>query len=212
MKSLSFSITATVLAVMSLPIDFGASTHTSFTKPAFAQSQAEVAERVREIQIALKHFGFYRGRVDGVMGPGTINGLNKFATEAKAKGLTKSTGAITAADIDVLLNQYERSVAKSNKTRTQTANSGSNNGSRNGGGASATAGSGSASASSGGSAVSSGGSASSVNASENSSSTGSSESSGGSGSRGSSAGSSGASSGGSGASAGSSGAVSASSN
>jgi peptidoglycan hydrolase-like protein with peptidoglycan-binding domain len=86
-------------------------------------------QTVRQIQTALKHNGDYRGRVDGVWGPMTQNGVSQF----QQKNGLQATGALDEQTLQAL---HVTSAGGTGSMGGGSMNSGSmNNGSMNSGAA-----------------------------------------------------------------------------
>jgi hypothetical protein len=167
-----------VVALLTVPASIGISV--SMAVPAFSQ-QVNSEEKVKEIQIALREFGFYKGKLDGKISKSLYAAMTKYTSYVRSKGWSAATGELTDEEVVFLLKQYEKRVAaklssegsnssensagdsSSDNAASEPTNSGQSAGTS--GGASATsdgsgssegASSGSGSASSGGVSVSSG--------------------------------------------------------
>ncbi len=71
----------------------------------------EETRKVTEIQIALKEFGFYKGRVDGKINKKLYAAMIKYSELIRSKGWSAAAGEITDVEIKFLLKQYEKRIA-----------------------------------------------------------------------------------------------------
>ena len=150
-----------VTALFIIPATIGISV--SLSLPAFSQ-QENSEEKVKEIQVALREFGFYKGKVDGKISKSLYAAMTKYTSYVRSKGWSAATGELTDEEVVFLLKQYEKRVAAkmSSESSNLSANSAGDNQSDSA--ASEPTNSGGASASSGGSgsSVSSSGAGSSA--------------------------------------------------
>lgn len=180
-----------VVALLTVPASIGISV--SMAVPAFSQ-QVNSEEKVKEIQIALREFGFYKGKVDGKISKSLYAAMTKYTSYVRSKGWSAATGELTDEEVVFLLKQYEKRVAAklssegSNSSENSAGDSSSDNA------ASEPTNSGQSAGTSGGASATSGGSGSSEGASSGSgsASSGSVSASSGGGSASSGSGSSGA--------------------
>lgn len=139
----------------------------SMAVPAFSQ-QVNSEEKVKEIQIALREFGFYKGKVDGKISKSLYAAMTKYTSYVRSKGWSAATGELTDEEVVFLLKQYEKRVAAklssegSNSSENSAGDSSSDNA------ASEPTNSGQSAGTSGGASATSGGSGSSEGASSGS--------------------------------------------
>jgi hypothetical protein len=91
-----------------------ASAMASFAYLPASTAVAEVTEesrKVTEIQMALKEFGYYKGRIDGKINEKLYAAMIKYSELIRSKGWSTAAGEITDVELKFLLKQYEKHVA-----------------------------------------------------------------------------------------------------
>lgn len=154
-----------------------ASAMASFAYLPASTAVAEVTEesrKVTEIQMALREFGFYKGKIDGKINEKLYSAMTKYSELIRSKGWSTAAGEITDVELKFLLKQYEKHIAtmaadnssansKSRNSKKPTSQGDAASPSAGGyaastsGGTAVATGGGSAAAASGGSAAASGG-------------------------------------------------------
>ena len=69
-----------------------------------AQSKPDISSpaavlKIREIQSALKMFGFYKGPVDGTVGSSTLSAVKQFSSFVRDKGWSNASGAVAENEL-----------------------------------------------------------------------------------------------------------------